>query len=140
MTEDRDRAIRTMKDTKTKQGVPNLEYFKNQENTKRGVIFSQTTNAYQLYIPEEDYYIEASSSQRGVVPEKDNGGFIFDVASAPKSYKEVRNKLIDVAHEKLQNDIHSINSILSRLKEDKKIEEEDICMRDVIERIEDNLK
>ncbi len=132
--------MRTLKKIKTLKGDSLLEKFKNDGSIKWGTIFSQTSNAYQFYIPEEDYYIEASSHQRCGVPEKNNGGFIFDVASAPHSYKEIRDKLMDVAIEKLQNDIYSINSNLDTLKEEKKFKNEKVLMEDVIVKINEKME
>ncbi len=129
------REMRTLKEIKTLQGNSLLEKFKNDKAIKWGVIFSQTSNAYQFYIPKEDYYVETSSDMRCGIPEKNNGGFIFDVASAPHSYGEIRDKLVEVAIEKLQNDIYSINSILNTLNEEKKFKNKKVLMEDVVVKI-----
>lgn len=129
------REMRTLKKVKTEQGDSLLEKFKNDEDIKWGIIFSQTSNAYQFYIPKEDYYIESSSSLRCGIPEKNNGGFIFDVASAPHSCEEIRDKLIEIAIEKMQNDIYSINSILNTLNEEKEFKNEKVLMKDIVTKI-----
>ena len=133
------REMRTLKKIKTSKGDSLLEKFKNDGNIKWGVVFSQTSNAYQFYIPKEDYYIECSSSQRCGVPEKNKGGFIFDVASAPHSSEEIRDKLIEVAIEKLQNDVYSINPILNILNGEKEFKNEKIVMEDIAIRIHEKI-
>ena len=134
----KNRKMRTLKKIKTLKGDLMLENFKKYKSLEWGAIFSQTSNAYQFYIPEEDYYIESSSHQRCGVPEKNNGGFIFDVASAPHSCEEIRDKLIEVAVEKLQNDIYSINSILDTLNEEKEFKNEKVLMEDVVAKINED--
>jgi hypothetical protein len=101
------------------------------------VINSNTSNSYQFYIPKEDYYIEVGSSIRGNIPEKEDAGIVFDVASSPKNIDEVKDKLMDVAIEKLRNDTYSINAILNILKKDKNLDNDKVELKDFIKIIED---
>jgi len=105
-----------------------------------GVVYSQCSNSFQLYIPKEDYYIEMGSCLRGAVPEINEGSFVFDVASAPQTIEQLRDALIAVSTEKLKNDTHVINDMLKKVSEDKGVNFEEVVLEDFINKLDEEKK
>lgn len=127
--------IKTLKDDVYFDRIKNGE---KKDIIKCGVVFSQCSNAYQICIPGEDYYVESSSEERGYIPEIDRGGFVFDIASVFDSKTQLRDAILRIAYEKLKNDIYSIDNILKRYYSAMGLEGETINIKDILGILEDN--
>lgn len=121
------------------QVLKDMPYFKrlqSGENTLRwGCIFSQATNSYQIYLTKDNYYLEVGTDMRGGIPEKDKGGCVFDVASAPQSPEDLKDCLLLVAVEKFMSDLNSIDTILDIMKKEKGIDSTEVSEEDAIKKI-----
>ena len=109
--------VKTLKDKEYKQRINDKKDF-----YKWGILYSQQCNGFQLYLPNEDYYVEVSSPLRGASVKKNDGNFVFDVASNPQSPDDLRDAFIAIIRDKCSCEIQAANDMAKILKEEKGIE------------------
>jgi len=99
---------------------------------KGGIIVSQQSNSYQYYSIDDGYYLEVGSKGRGYVPEVGEGAFVYDVAANPDCNDEFRSKLLGVLKNKIENELVSINKLISVVNKERDMNVRKLKIEEII--------
>jgi hypothetical protein len=129
--------IETLKDS---------DYFKNKlkngkdTSTKWAVIFSQTSNNFQIYIPKEDYYLEVGSDRRGRIASREDAGSYLEIATDPPSVDSFRSCLISLIFEKISINLEGANTLIREYNEDSGGDIKELFLEDILLKVQERIQ